>query len=499
MDVSDIFIIGGGINGTAIAADAAGRGLTVTLCEKNDLASGTSSASTKLIHGGLRYLELYDFKLVRHALREREILLRKAPNLITPLEFVLPHEKHLRPAWIIQFGLFLYDHLVKRNLLPSSKLINLKTDPRGDALKSEFLKGFSYFDCYTDDSRLVILNALTAKEHNATIVTRTEFVSAIREDNHWRIKLNNIHNQQSYFCFSKTLINAAGPWINPVQNNIAHATHEPLDIKLVKGSHIVVPKLYEGDFAYILQNQDNRIVFTIPFHQKFTLIGTTDVTFKNNPDHIDISLDEKNYLCTVSNRYFKKSISEHDIVWSYAGVRCLQDDNKSNASNVTREHKLQLESENNLPYLTVIGGKLTTHRVLAEEALDALKPYFPHMKPAWTAFAPFPGCDFEDRNFELFFEKIKNQFNWLPHELARHYAVNYGTRALLFLENCKSISDLGELFTNVLYQKEIEYLIQHEWAESADDILWRRTKQGLFISESNKIKLQHWIDNYFSR
>ncbi len=491
MENTDIFIVGGGINGAAIAADAAGRGLSVILCEKNDLAAATSSASTKLIHGGLRYLEYFDFKLVRIALREREILMRKAPHLISPLEFILPQEKHSRPAWLIRMGLFLYDHLSRRNRLPGSTFLDLKKDVRGDALLPKISKGFSYFDCFTDDSRLTVLNALAAKEHGARILTHHKFISAQRENGIWKIKIKNSQTRKIFYIHAKVLVNVSGPWVEHVQKNISQA--KTIRSKLVKGSHIVIPKLYEGEFAYILQNTDKRIIFAIPYQRQFTLIGTTDLAYNNDLDHIKITRGEENYLCSIVNKYFKKSISENDILWSYAGTRCLQAENTHNLASISRDHKLILENEHEPPLLTIIGGKITTHRSLAEEAINKLKIYFPQMKPAWTASAPLPGGDFVEHNFEKFYENFKREFSWLPENMAHRYAKNYGTRVNLFLAGTNKLDDLGEKFADGFYQKELEYLIQHEWATTTDDILWRRTKLGLVLSSHEQTKISNWL------
>lgn len=490
-NMTDLFVIGGGINGTAIAADAAGRGLSVVLCEKSDLAAGTSSASTKLIHGGLRYLELYEFNLVRKALAERDILMRRAPNLITPLEFILPHEKHLRSAALIRFGLFLYDHLSRKNSLPNSKLINLKNNSRDFDLLPEFEKVFSYYDCFTDDARLVILNALSAKEHGAKILTHTQFMSAQRENNLWKIKLQDIHSKKYLIFYSKVLINAAGPWVKEVQKNIADSQLN-FDIELVKGSHIVIPKIVENNFAYILQNNDKRIIFAIPYQNNFTLIGTSDILFSNNLDQVNINDNEKNYFCDVINHYFRTKISTKNIIWSYAGVRCLQASDKKNVSKISRDYQLLLE-KNTAPLLTVIGGKITTHRLLADEVMNKLKFYFPNMGHAWTQYKTLPGCDFENGSFDIFYQQLKSKYDYLPNDLIARYAKNYGTRAYLLLDNVKSINNLGIEFAAGLYQKEVEYLITHEWAKNVDDILWRRTKLGLFFSPYDIQKLNDWL------
>jgi glycerol-3-phosphate dehydrogenase len=489
--IKDVFIIGGGINGTGIAADASGRGLSVTLCEKNDLASGTSSCSTKLIHGGLRYLEYYEFGLVRKALREREILMRKAPHLISPLEFILPHAPHLRSAWLIRLGLFLYDHLAKRKLIPGSRTIHLSNDARGQALNVQFKKGFSYYDCFTDDARLVVENALAAQENQAEILTRTEFISAEKENLLWKINLKNTKTHQLFSCYAKALINASGPWVQTVNQKII-ANQPDFSVQLVKGSHIILPKLYDGNFAYILQNADARIVFAIPYQEKFTLIGTTDVEI-NPVNKPEIDEQEKQYLCDTINYYFKKSISPKEIVWTYSGIRCLQNQH-TNPSATTRDYKIEINVENNtLPLMTIIGGKITTFRELSEEAIDQLKPFFPKMGPHWTATKPLPGGDFTNGDFKKFYASLKNQFSFLPENLIYRYAKSYGTRVFLFLNDIHSLQDLGEHFGANLYQKEIMYLIKYEWAETMEDILWRRSKLGLFLSAEEKEKLLQFL------
>jgi glycerol-3-phosphate dehydrogenase len=484
---SDIFIIGGGINGVGIAVDAAGRGLRVTLCEKNDLASATSSASSKLIHGGLRYLATYDFSLVRKALQEREILLQKAPHLIWPLEFVLPHAKHLRPKWLIRLGLFIYDHLASHPLLPNSKKINLNNNPRGEALLPELTTGFSYYDCYDDDARLVATNAIAAREKNANILTQTTCIDAIYQNDQWKIELKNNITHEHSIHYATVLINAAGPWVKSVQKNIIHAA-APVSVELIKGTHIIVPKLYAGNFAYILQNPDERVVFAIPFENDFTLIGTTDVPYNDELDHISSTPAEENYLCNTINSYFKKSISPEDILWSYAGVRCLQEDNSDNASEITRDYKFIANNQTAL--VTVISGKVTTYRRLAEEVVNSVKHFFPHIKSAWTAHSVLPGGDFPNSNFDEFLASLCEKYPWLPKDLAQRYARSYGTRVDLILQQAACLADLGENFAAGLYQKEVEYLIQHEWARSSEDILWRRTKLGLFFKPADIERLE---------
>jgi glycerol-3-phosphate dehydrogenase len=486
---SDIFIIGGGINGAGIAADAAGRGLSVCLCEQGDLASGTSSASSKLIHGGLRYLENYEFRLVRKAIQEREILLQKAPHLISPLEFILPYEKTMRPAWLIRLGLVLYDYLAAHPRLPNSKKIKLTEHLSGKSLAPTFKTGFSYYDCTTDDARLTILNVLAAKEHGATILPRTAFISAHQEHNQWQIQLKDLATGTLFYRTAKALINAAGPWIAEIKKYISPLCEEPLPIRLIKGSHIVVPKLYTGNFAYILQNSDKRVVFAIPFHNDFTLVGTTDVAFNQSLNEIHITPEEEIYLCNTINHYFKHSITQKDIKWSYAGVRCLQSDNAEKPSAVTRDYKIELATVNSLPLLTVISGKITTYRLLAEEAVEKLRAYFPELKPSWTATQPLPGGDFPNHDFALFSKAMHKQYSWLPTALLNRYLKSYGTRIFLFLNNTTCMDDLGEEFAGGLYQREVEYLIEHEWAQFSADILWRRTKLGLVFSTQDVEKL----------
>lgn len=387
MTTVDLLIIGGGINGAGIACDAAGRGLSVHLCEQNDLASGTSSKSTKLIHGGLRYLEHYQFRLVHESLIEREILLRKAPHLIKPLNFVLPHHPGLRPAWLIGLGLFLYDHLAKRSLLPHSKKLLLHNTLYGEPLKSNYKTGFMYPDCWVDDARLVMANAISAHNAGAKISTHCKVEKFTRIDHLWHAEIFDKINHKNFTIKAKAIVNATGPWIGPYL--LQHT------IRLVKGSHIVIPKLYEGEHAYILQQTDQRIVFAIPYQHEWTLIGTTDVDYLGDPAAAEISSDEINYLCDVINTYFKKNISSQDVVWTFSGVRPLFDKHvNQDAKSLSRDYAFELTDMNGeLPLLSVLGGKITTYRVLAEHALEKLKPYFPHMGPAWTAHAPLPVSD----------------------------------------------------------------------------------------------------------
>ena len=491
---TDLLIIGGGINGAGIAADAVGRGLSITLCEQNDLASGTSWKSSKLIHGGLRYLQYYEFRLVRKALKEREILLRKAPHIIRPLEFIMPYNKQLRPAWLIELGLFLYDHLIKFRLLPGSKRIKLRQHLAGKPLKENFTTGFIYSDCYDDDARLVVLNALQAKQLGATILPRTKFISAERFANHWQATLQDTHTGQTQTIKARALINVAGPWVDKV-------LQEQLKIKskyhmtLVKGSHIVVAKFYFGNHAYILENTDKRVVFVIPFEERYCLIGTTDLAFSGDLENINIDPDEINYLCAAVKLYFKHNIRSDEIIWSFAGVRPLvSETGGKNLSAISRDYSFELNTaENSAPLLNIFGGKITTYRELAEGALALLKPYFPSMKPAWTATEPLPGGDIPNADFIDFFRQFRRQYTWLPENLAYRYTRNYGTCAHILLNNTKTMTDLGQHFGNGLYQREVEYLVNYEFAQTAEDILWRRTKLGLEFPRENIAVLENYL------
>ena len=489
----DLLIVGGGINGAGIARDAAGRGLKVLLVEQRDLASATSSASTKLIHGGLRYLEYCEFRLVREALIEREVLLRNAPHIIRPLSFVLPHESDLRPAWFIRLGLFLYDHLGGRERLPGSRGLDLRRAPVGKPLKPSLAKGFSYADCWVDDARLVALNALDAKERGAAILTRTRCLSARREGQGWRATIEDVGTGERRSVLARGLVNAAGPWAASfVEEALALSHHQRL--RLVKGSHIVVPRLFDGEQAYILQNTDRRIVFAIPYEGDLTLIGTTDLPYKGDPAKVAISAEEVDYLCGVINDHFVKQIAPADVVWTYAGVRPLHDDESSSASAVTRDYVLELDDDGGAaPLLSIFGGKITTFRRLAEHALAKLKPHFPDSGPAWTHAAPLPGGDIPGADFEAFLSTVAGRWPWLPPGLARRYARAYGSRIQRLLADAKGIDDLGLHFGDDLYGREVEHLMQEEWAATAEDILWRRSKLGLHVAPATVAALGAWL------
>jgi glycerol-3-phosphate dehydrogenase len=476
----DLLIVGGGINGAGIARDAAGRGLSVMLVEKDDLAGATSSASSKLIHGGLRYLEHYEFRLVREALAEREVLLSIAPHIAWPLTFVLPHDSSLRPTWMIRAGLFLYDHLAPRSKLPGSRGLDLSRDPAGAPLKRSYTRGFSYADCWVQDSRLVVLNALDAAERGAIVRTRCRFVDARPAGEAWEARVEP-RGGPAETVRARILVNAAGPWVEEVLRR-GIGRNAPGALRLVKGSHVVVPRLYDGEHAYILQNPDRRIVFVIPYERHFTLIGTTDVPFEDDPARVAISPEETAYLCESANRFFARPVAPADVVWSYAGVRPLYDDAAANPSAVTRDYVFDIDAgAGRPPVLSIFGGKITTYRRLAEHALAKLAPHLPGLKPAWTGTAPLPGGDFRD--FAAFLDELRRRRPWLPEALARRLARAYGTRVERILGDAESLADLGEDLGAGLTEREVAYLVGSEWAVEPDDILWRRGKLGLHGGE----------------
>ncbi|WP_457363582.1 glycerol-3-phosphate dehydrogenase [Pseudomonas sp. TE3610] len=487
-EVYDVAVIGGGINGVGIAADAAGRGLSVFLCEKDDLASHTSSASSKLIHGGLRYLEHYEFRLVREALAEREVLLAKAPHIVKPMRFVLPHRPHLRPAWMIRAGLFLYDHLGKREKLAGSRSLKFGAD---SVLKNEITRGFEYSDCWVDDARLVVLNAQSAREHGAHLHTRTRCLNARRIKGLWHVHLERADGSL-FSIHAKALVNAAGPWVAKfIRDDLK--LESPYGIRLIQGSHLIVPKLYEGEQAHILQNEDQRIVFTIPYMERFTIIGTTDREYTGDPAKVSITEAETDYLLKVVNAHFKKQVQRSDILHTYSGVRPLCNDESDNPSAVTRDYTLALSGgADDAPLLSVFGGKLTTYRKLAESAMAQLAPFFKHMKGSWTASAPLPGGE-QMTTPQALAQSLVAKHAWLPVELARRWAITYGSRSWKLLEGAQGLDDLGELIGFNLYAREVDYLCREEWAVEAVDILWRRTKLGLFTSAAEQQKLADYL------
>ena len=484
--IFDLLIIGGGINGAGIACDAAGRGLSVMLCEQNDLAGATSSASSKLIHGGLRYLEYGEFRLVREALLEREVLLAKAPHIIRPMRFVLPHRHTARPAWFIRTGLFIYDYMGRNQQLPDSLGLDLTRHAAGQPLKPENRRGFEYSDCWADDARLVVLNALGAQQNGARISTRTRVVHAKRAFGHWVVRLRNTQTGDEETVRANVLINAGGPWVREVLQNVVTSSSKSR-VRLVKGSHIVVPRLYEGDQAYILQNPDRRIIFVIPYEGKFSLIGTTDIGYDADPANVAMDASEADYLCKCANNYFRKAISPKDIVWSYSGVRPLFDDASDNPSAVTREYVLELDGgDTSAPVLSVFGGKLTTYRSLAEQVMDKIRRFLPHMSGNWTWSAPLPGGDVPGASFDHLLSDLETAYPQLDAEFMLRLARRHGTRAYDVLGDTKNVNDMGKDFGAGLFAREVEFLAEHEWAATPEDVLWRRTKCGLHLSDTAK-------------
>ena len=521
----DLLVIGGGINGACIARDAAGRGLRVLLCEKDDLAAHTSSASTKLIHGGLRYLEHYDFRLVRHSLREREVLLRNAPHIIWPLRFVLPHHAGLRPRWMIRLGLFLYDHLGGRERLPPCASIDLRRHPGGGALKKHYRRGYEYSDCWVQDARLVVLAARDAHLRGADVRTRTECVSLARRGPHWEATLVDGTTGARSTVSARGVVNASGPWIGrrlgpgagastagsgtdagtkhgmglvedgtlaegAASPGIADAKH---DVRLVKGSHIVVGKLFDHPCPYLFQGADGRVLFAIPFEEDYTLLGTTEVEIEGGPGPVAITPAEVDYICAAANAYFERPVSPGDVVWSYSGIRPLLDDRARNASEITRDYVLHLD-RGPAPMLSVYGGKITTCRRLAEQAVNMLAGPLGCDRPAWTRDAPLPGGDLPGGDVEGFIAHCIERYPWLAQGLVRHYVRHYGTGIHTLLAGRASVGDLGEHFGAGLHAAEVEYLVEHEWARTAEDVLWRRTKKGLRMTEDGKRRLRAWLE-----
>jgi len=488
----DLAIIGGGINGSGIARDAAGRGLKVLLLEKDDLAAHTSSQSTKLVHGGLRYLEHYEFRLVAEALDEREVLLRAAPHIIAPLQFVLPHEPHLRPAWMIRAGLFLYDHLGRRETLPSSFGVRLRGTKWGAGLKSQFERGFAYADARVDDARLVILNAMAARQLGADIRTRAKVVGARRDRGWWRIAFNDLSGTPSE-AKARTLVNAGGPWVKELLDKIA-ASPIAAGVRHVKGSHIVVPRVHREEHAYILQNADQRVAFIIPYQDGYSLIGTTDVAV-DEFEAPAISDAEIDYLCEIANAYLAKPIARRDVVWSYSGVRPLYDDGASDPSDITRDYVLEIEAAKDgaTPLVSIFGGKITTYRRLAEAVLAKLKPFLPRMKSDWTRGEPLPGGDMPKGGLSAYERSLSSLYRWLPANLGSALVRRHGTRITHVLGEARSVDALGRHFGDTLYAAEVDYLVAQEWARTADDVLWRRTKCGLHLDPSQRDAVAHYL------
>lgn len=490
----DLFIIGGGINGAGIARDASGRGLSVILCEKDDLAQGTSSRSGKLVHGGLRYLEYYEFRLVREALIEREVLLESAPHIIWPMRFVLPHSPLDRPAWLVRLGLFLYDNLGGRKRLPGTRTFDLRHSLEGNPLKAQYVKAFEYSDCWVDDARLVVLNALDASEKGAIIHTQTACTSARRENGYWTIEMMHAQSGIKEVVQARALVNAAGPWVNDIIGRIT-GLNSQRSVRLVKGSHIICQKFWDGQHAYLIQNTDKRVIFVNPYEDGLALIGTTDIPYDGRPEDVSADEDEINYLINVVNRYFEKPLNRDDVIYSFSGVRPLYDDNAENPSAVTRDYIFELDAEGGAPpLLSVFGGKITTFRKLAEHALLKLRPFFPAMGDDWTSRGHLPGGDIVNTNFDQFLTAIKKEFPFLTEAIAYNYCRRYGTRVRLLLANVTSVKAMGRKFGADLYECEAKYLVAREWALSADDILDRRTKHGLHMTSTERGAFAKWLN-----
>ncbi|WED44110.1 glycerol-3-phosphate dehydrogenase [Legionella cardiaca] len=486
--VFDVAVIGGGINGCGVAADAAQRGLSVILFEQEDLASKTSSSSSKLIHGGIRYLEYYDFKLVKKALDERQRLLSLAPHLIHPLPFVLPYEQNMRPAWLLRTGLFLYDNLSRKNKLPRSKLLRRKQHPTYfSLLKEKYNKGFLFYDCATDDSRLTITNALQAKTYGASIHNYTKLIQATTKDGMWHLTIKTLSNEEQLIK-AKTVVNATGPWVESI-NNLLQIPNQ-YQMSLVKGSHLVVHRLYEGEHAYLLQHLDGRIVFIVPY-QGYTMIGTTDVAFKGSLDEVNISNDEVDYLCNLVNNYLRCDIQRENIINTWSGVRPLLAA-AGELKTLSRDYTYTY-TDSPAPAVTIYGGKITTYRQLALESVNELRTVFPYLSKSETSNTPLPGARLQDMSYKEYLVFAREKYFWLPEDLKERYLSSYGTHTELLLAGCKKMADLGHDFGNSLYQLEVDYLCREEWALTCEDILWRRTKLGLNFPPENTQALTEYL------
>ena len=514
-DIHDLFVIGGGINGCGIARDAAGRGLKVVLAEMNDLASATSSASTKLFHGGLRYLEYFEFRLVREALVEREVLLRAMPHISWPMRFVLPYHRDMRfesdtptsklltlfmpwmkgrrPAWLIRVGLFLYDTLAGRDVLPGTRTLDLRQAPEGAPLQSKFTKAYEYSDCWIEDSRLVALNARDAQARGAEILVRTKVVSAARVDDLWEVVLEDEAGGETRTLHARMLVNAGGPWVGDIiQHKVRINSTE--GVRLVRGSHIVTRKLYDHDKCYFFQGTDGRIIFAIPYETDFTLIGTTDAEHDNPSDRPVCTPEEQDYLVNFANQYFEQAISSDDVVWTYSGVRPLYDDGASSATAATRDYTLKVDANGGAPILNCFGGKITTYRRLAESALDQIAPFFDGLAGPWTAGVALPGGDFAVDGFDDLVNRLQADYPFLTPFHARRLARAYGTEAWDVLADASSLDDLGEDFGASLSAQEVSWLITREFARSAEDVVWRRTKLGLRLTKEQINVLDGWMN-----
>lgn len=487
-EMLDIIVVGGGINGAGIAADAAGRGLTVGLYEAKDWASATSSASSKLIHGGLRYLEHYEFRLVSEALAEREVILKKAPHIVKPMRFRLPHRPFLRPAWMIRIGMFLYDNLGKRVSLPSSKKVTLDA---GNITKPNMKVGFEYSDCWVDDARLTLANALQAQEHGAEVLNYCQVESAKRHKDHWEVQLINLRTQERFQRQCRALVNATGPWVKQFLDESLHIA-SPYGIRLIKGSHIIVPKIHNESEAYILQNEDQRIVFVIPYLDEYSIIGTTDVEYHGDPRQVAISDEERDYLIKVINQHFMHEVRKEDIIYEFSGVRPLCDDESDSPQAITRDYTLSLDhAHHQAPLLSIFGGKLTTYRKLAEAAMKQLKPYFNSLSGQSTHDTPLPGG--EHYHYDTLYRQLTTRYTYIDASLIKRWLTTYGSRTRQLLDNVQTIEDLGIAFSSQLYQKEVDYLRTREQAYTLEDIIWRRTKLGLSLDETAINALNNYL------
>ncbi|MDP4574053.1 glycerol-3-phosphate dehydrogenase [Qipengyuania sp. G39] len=486
----DLLVVGGGINGAGIARNAAGRGLRVLLVEKDDLASHTSSASTKLVHGGLRYLEMYEFRLVAESLREREVLRRAAPHIIWPLRFVMPHEPSMRPRWMLRAALFLYDHIGGRMSLPGSKAVDLTVPPHRGVLQDRLTKGFEYSDCWVEDSRLVVLAAMDAEARGATVLTRTECTALARSADGWRATLQAPGGDRE--IEARAVVNAAGPFVDRLAK-AALGSGTPSHLRLVKGSHIILSRRFPGEHAYIFQQPDGRIVFAIPYERDFTLIGTTDLLYEGDLDKVRIADEEIDYLCEAASRYFVSQVTREEIVSTYSGVRPLYEDNAASNSTVTRDYVFELEADGGAPILSVYGGKITTFRKLAEHALGKLGEAMTVPGEPWTATASLPGGEFEDGDFARFLWQSSEHYPFVPPEMLLRLARAYGTRLASILQGAENLDDLGERLGGNLYEAELRYLVRHEYARTAEDVLWRRSKLGLHLPADAQARVGEWM------
>ncbi len=485
----DLMIIGGGVNGAGIARDAAGRGLRVLLVEKGDLAGATSSASSKLVHGGLRYLEYGEFRLVREALGEREVLLRNARHIVRPMRFVLPHDARLRPRWMIRAGLFLYDHIGGRRELPGTEAVDLAHHPYGAPLRHGLRTGFVYSDCWVDDARLVVLNAVDARRRGAEILTRTELIDARRDGAWWRAHLAGSAGARE--VAASLLVNAGGPWVDDVLQRCGIAKPRA-ELRLVKGSHIVLDRLYDGEQAYLLQNDDRRVIFVLPFAGAYTIIGTTDIPYQGAPGRVAIDVAETDYLCRAASSWLARPVTPRQVIWNYAGVRPLHDDHASNAAAVTRDYRLEIDAAG-APLLSVYGGKITTYRRLAEHALEKLQRFLGGMRGPWTATAPLPGGDLPPGGVAALASELSAAHPWLAPSTASRLAQSYGSEARRLLDGAGDKADLGVDFGAGLTQREVDWLCREEWAVTAEDVLWRRSKLGLRLDAAQQGTLAAYL------